>query len=636
MEDDRHPKPELPTSPPQGKRLAILALAAIGVVFGDIGTSPLYAIRECFHGEYGITPTPENILGVLSLVFWALILIVCVKYLTFVLRADNRGEGGIIALTAQMIHNGSPRRRTRVLILVGLFGAALLYGDGMITPAISVLSAVEGIGVANSGFRPAILPITVAILIGLFVLQRRGTRGLGVLFGPVTTIWFLVIAVLGLRSIVAHPQVLAAINPLHGGAFLVRNGSLGFLVFGAVFLVVTGTEALFADLGHFGRRPIRVAWYGLVLPSLLCNYFGQGALLLVAPEAAHNPFYAMAPEWSTIPLVGLATAATIIASQAVISGAFSLTRQAVQLGYLPRLQIVHTSPTEIGQIYVPTVNWLLLLATVGLVLGFRSSSHLAAAYGVAVAATMSIASILFFAVARIRWRWSLWMLVPLVGLFLVVDLTFVAANSSKISHGAWFPLVIAAIMFVVMTTWKKGRTILGKRVYGGLPSIETLIEDLGSDTTLRTIPGQAVFMASSPNVAPPALMNSLRQNRAVHEQVVIVTINTEEVPHVRHDRKADVHSLGRGFWRVIGSYGFMEEPDVPELLQLAKKKGLVLDVKEVVFFLGREQILPARSPMMSSWRSGLFAFLSKTALGATRFYNIPPNQVIEIGAQVEL
>jgi KUP system potassium uptake protein len=620
---------------PHGRRLAVLALAALGVVYGDIGTSPLYAFRECFHGEYGTQVNPANILGVLSLMFWALILIVSLKYLTFILRADNRGEGGIIALTAQVLHTGPRTRATGFLVMIGLFASALLYGDGMITPAISVLSAVEGVGIAAPAFQPWVEVATVAILVVLFLLQRRGTHGVGILFGPVTTLWFLVLAWLGVRNLVEDPSVLAALNPLHGLLFLGRGGAHGFLVLGAVFLVVTGAEALFADLGHFGRRPIRLAWYGLVLPSLLCNYFGQGALLLAHPEESHHPFYAMAPAWAMIPLIVLATAATVIASQAVISGAFSLTRQAIQLGYLPRLRIIHTSPTESGQIYIPQVNWALMLAAVGLVLGFHSSSQLAAAYGVAVTATMTIASILFFAVARRRWGWSLWVLGPLVALFLTVDLSFLAANLGKIGHGAWFPLAVAAVIYTIMSTWKRGREVVVQRLYGGNPSLDDLVVQVAADPPSR-VPGSAVFLAGSQSAAPPALVQNLRVNRVLHEQNVILTIVTGDVPYVALDQKVEVEALGEDFARVTARCGYMEQPNVPHLLVLAREKGLKIEVGDALFFLGRERILPHRRPAMWRWREALFAFLSLNAMSATRYFRIPRSQVVELGSQVEV
>ncbi len=629
------PGEQLDTDAPEGRRLAVLSLAALGIVYGDIGTSPLYAIRECFHGEYGIEPTGANVLGVLSLMFWALLVIVTVKYLAFVLRADNRGEGGIIALAALVGQSAVPKRMRVVMVVLGLFGAALLYGDGMITPAISVLSAVEGIRIITPVFEPFVLPVTAAILIGLFLLQRRGTRGVGILFGPVTLIWLSVIAVLGIRSVMRAPGVLAAVNPWLGADFLLQNGTIGFLVLGAVFLVVTGAEALYADLGHFGTRPIRLAWLAFVLPALLCNYFGQGALLLGRPEEAHHPFYALAPRWSLVPLVLLATCATIIASQAVISGAFSLTRQAIQLGYLPRLRVVHTSPTEIGQIYIPQVNTLLMVATIALVLSFRSSSRLAAAYGVAVTSTMLITTILFFAVARYRWRWPLVAAALPVSIFLVVDLAFFSANISKILHGAWFPLVIGAIAFTFLTTWRKGRSILAQRLNArGITPREFI--DLIEGHPPTRVPGKAVFMTGSAGSVPPALLHNLKHNKVLHSQIAFLTIVTEETPRVPRDEKVEVTDLGRGFFRVLARYGFMEEPNVPYVLALAKEKGLEFELQETSFFLGREKLISRRRPALPRWRLKLFDFMSRNATGATEFFMIPPGQVVELGTQVTI
>jgi len=621
---------------PAGKRLALLSLAALGVVYGDIGTSPLYAIRECFHGEYGIDPTPENVLGVLSLMFWALVLVVSVKYLSLVMRADNRGEGGVIALTALVSHPANlPRGSGLVFVGFGLFAASLLYGDGMITPAISVLSAVEGISHIALGFDPYVVPVTTVILATLFLFQSVGTQRVGVLFGPITGIWLVTIAVLGVRSLLRQPHVLAAVIPTHGIEFLARNHVTGFLVLGAVFLVVPGTEALYADMGHFGRRPIRLAWFSLVFPALLCNYFGQGALLLDHPEEAAHPFYALAPSWSIVPLVFLATIATIIASQAVISGAFSLTRQAIQLGYLPRLRIVHTSPTEIGQIYIPQVNYALMIATIGLVLGFRSSSQLAAAYGVAVTTTMLITSILFYLVARRVWKWGLVKAGAPVALFLVVDLAFFGANISKIAHGAWFPLVIGGIAFALMTTWKKGRGILYEKMYAPSPSTEEFLRGLPARDVTR-VEGKAVFMAGGANRIPPALLHNLKHNRVLHAEVAFITIVTEEIPRVPRDEKVAVEHLGQGFHRVVAHYGFMEEANVPYVLALAREKGLEFELEEVSFFLGREQLRPDRRPAMSMWREKLFEMMTRNAQVATTFFHIPADQVIELGAQVEI
>jgi len=628
------PKPSGPLEP-TGKRLGVLSLAAIGVVYGDIGTSPLYAIRECFHGEYGITPTRPNILGVLSLMFWALILVVSVKYLGFILRADNRGEGGVIALTAQLHDSEGNARANRFLIAIGLFAAALLYGDGMITPAISVVSAIEGVGIAFPELKHWVVPIALTVLIALFLVQRLGTRSIGALFGPVMSVWFVLLAVLGIVNLVAAPQVLAAISPTHAFDFLRRNSVEGFFVLGAVFLVVTGAEALFADMGHFGTKPIRLPWYGFVLPSLLCNYFGQAAVLFHRPEAAEHPFYALVPDWATIPLIVVATMATVIASQAVISGAFSQTRQAIQMGYLPRMNIVHTSSSEIGQIYIPQVNWILLVSVVALVLGFRSSSQLAAAYGVAVTATMTITSILFFSVARRRWGWHLGYLIPLTIGFLVIDLAFFGANVSKITHGAWFPLAIGGVVFGIMTTWRKGRHVLSERLYGGNPQIDQFIKEIGEHPPTR-VPGKAVYLASRPLGVPLALLINLERHSVLHEQIAILNIQTRHIPRVARDDKVQVYPLGHGFWGVSVQYGFMEEPNVPYALALAREEGLSFALDEVVFFLGRESIVPHKRAVMSYWREALFAFLSRNAMDATRFFKIPPEQVVEVGARVEL
>jgi KUP system potassium uptake protein len=621
---------------PGGRRLALLSLAALGVVYGDIGTSPLYAIRECFHGKYGIEPAADNILGVLSLMFWALIVIVTIKYLTFILRADNHGEGGVIALTALAGRPVSDKVGRRwVLIMLGLFAASLLYGDGMITPAISVLSAVEGLHVITPVLKPYVIPITVAILVALFVLQRRGTGRVGILFGPITSLWFLVIASLGIVQICQNPSVLLAVSPTYGASFLIHNGSTGFVVLGAVFLVVTGAEALYADLGHFGRRPIRTAWLYLVLPALLCSYFGQGALLLARPGEAYHPFYALAPEWLLVPLVVLATAATVIASQAVIAGAFSLTRQAMQLGYLPRLRIIHTSESERGQIYIPQINWFLMVCTIFLVLGFQTSGGLAAAYGVAVTTTMLIATILFYVVARKKWHWSRLKAGLPVGIFVVVDLTFFLANISKIAHGAWFPLAIGAVVFLMLTTWKKGRAILVQKQYGDNPPLVDFVSDIASNPPVR-VPGKAVFMAGITGNTPPALLHNLKHNKVLHAENAVLTVITEDVPRVERSNKVEVLPMGNGFYRVVGHFGFMEEPNVPHLLAIAREQGLDFDIEEVSFFIGRERLLPDRHPAMSVWREKIFSFMSRNALIATNYFHIPPDQVIELGAQIKI
>jgi len=621
---------------PRGGRLAFLSLGALGVVYGDIGTSPLYAIRECFHGTYAIEVNRANILGVLSLVLWALLIVVTVKYLSYILRADNRGEGGVIALTALI----SPQRRSRsgrILFLgaLGLFGASLLYGDGMITPAISVLSAVEGLRVATPVLTPYVIPITITILVALFAVQRLGTGGVGALFGPVTLVWFAVLAALGARSLVANPEVLVAVSPTYAAGFLLRNGPVGFFTLGAVFLVVTGSEALYADMGHFGRRPIRLAWYCVVLPSLLLNYFGQGALLLRHPEAAHNPFYNLAPAWALYPLVVIATAATIIASQAVISGAFSLTRQAIQLGFCPRMRIEHTSSKEIRQVYVPFVNWTLMIATVGLVLVFRSSHTLAAAYGVAVTTTMLITTGLFYFVARERWGWGLVRAGLPTALFIVADVSFFAANISKISHGAWLPLVIGLIVFSLLSTWKRGRDILARKFAARMQPFDEFFATLAEKKVPR-VPGRAVYMTSTPSGVPPVLLHNLAHNKVLHEEVVLLTVVTEEIPRVPAGEKIELEDLGSGFFQLTAHYGFMEDASLPHILGAAKAKGLDLSMAETSFFLGREALFARTKSGLAAWRIAVFRFMSRNALGATTFFSIPRNRVIEIGAQIEL
>jgi KUP system potassium uptake protein len=614
---------------------AALALAALGVVYGDIGTSPLYAIRECFHGEFGVQPTPDAVLGVLSLLFWTLNLIVTFKYLTVILRADNDGEGGVVILGSLVDGAKLPRRLRTTLLMMTLFAAALLYGDGMITPAISVLSAVEGLQVVTPVFLPYVLPLTAAILIALFTLQRRGTAGIGVLFGPVTLVWCLVLAALGIRSVIAEPRILAAVNPWWAVKLLKEQPLAGFLVLGAVFLVVTGAEALYADLGHFGTFPIRAAWLAVVLPSLVCNYFGQGALLLRDPAAAANPFYALAPDWGLVPLVILATAAAIIASQAVITGAFSLTRQLIQMGYWPRLQIIHTSATQEGQIYLPAVNRLLMVATLLLVFSFRSSGALAAAYGVAVTSTMVITTVLFYFVARTRWRWNRLAAGSLALVFLLVDLAFFGANATKILHGAWLPLAIAAVAFVAMTSWRTGRRALAQESKTRTPLLEDFIRQQQNDPPPR-VAGTAVFLSSDSELAPAALLHNLAHNHVLHERIVCLTIRGEETPRVPPKQRVDVEELGFGFLRITGHYGFMEYPNVPKVLQAARNLGCDLGAEKPSFFLGRERLLSASHPALPRWRRWIFSAMTRNAAGATAFFKLPPEQVVELGAQVEI
>lgn len=617
--------------------LLYLALGALGVVYGDIGTSPLYALRESFHHTYGIEPGPENVLGILSLIFWSLIIIISVKYLAFVLRADNQGEGGILALTALVMPRQSNNRYSRknILILLGLFGTSLLYGDGIITPAISVLSAVEGLEIATPFFKPYIIPITVVILFTLFIVQSRGTEGIGKIFGPITLIWFLTMATLGIYWVIQHPTVLVAMNPVYGLAFFQHNGWQGFLVLGSVFLVITGGEALYADMGHFGRSPIRAAWFAVALPALLLNYFGQGALLLTHPEAIENPFYEMAPAWALYPVVVIATLATVIASQALITGAFSLTMQAIQLSYLPRLAVEHTSHEERGQIYIPGINWLLMISCIALVLAFKTSSNLAAAYGVAVTTTMFITTLLLFVVQRELWNWSLPASLLFSGFFLVIDLSFWSANIVKIPAGGWFPLAIGILGFTLMTTWRKGRQILSQRLQESTITPEQLKEQL-HQKEVATVPGTAVFMASDPQKIPPALMHNLEHNKVLHETVIFLSVIVEDIPRVPSTERIEVRNLGERFYRINLYYGFMDKIDLPRALTLARLEGVVIEPEEVTYFLGREHIFASKRPGMAIWREHLFTLLSNNSRPATDFFRLPPNQVVELGAQIEL
>ena len=623
-----------------GKHLFYLAVGALGVVYGDIGTSPLYAFRESFHAEHGLPVSPANVLGILSLIFWSLITVISIKYLIFVMRADNRGEGGILALTAltslgRTVERRTPRYR---LILLGLFGTALLYGDGMITPAISVLSAVEGLEIATPLFQPYIIPITIAILIGLFLFQSQGTERVGKIFGPVTLLWFVVLALLGIRWIIREPAVLAAVNPWHGVEFFWTNGWAGFLVLGSVFLVITGGEALYADMGHFGKAPIRMAWFAVVLPALLLNYFGQGALLLAQPEAVSNPFFRMTPDWALYPIVFLATLAAVIASQALITGAFSITRQAVQLGYLPRVAIYHTSAGEIGQIYIPVINWLLMIACIALVLAFGTSSNLAAAYGVAVTATMAITTVLLFVIQREQWHWSFSRAVAFTIFFLIIDLAFLGSNLIKIPHGGWFPLVLAAVIFTLMTTWKRGRIILRERLREGSIPFADLVKKVrsGKLANIAHVSGTAIFMYSDPDSTPPAMLHNLKHNKVIHDQVVLLSVETEEIPRVENTDRLEVHKVENGFYSVVLHYGFMEMPNVPRDLAWARRQGLEYKSAEVTYFLGRERLFASKRPGMPIWRENIFAWMSHNARNATDFFRLPPDRVIELGSQVEI
>jgi KUP system potassium uptake protein len=590
-------------------------------------------MRECFYGQHGVSPTHANVLGVLSLILWSLILIISVKYLTLILRADNRGEGGILALATLV---SDVVRRGKFLFLLGLFGAALLYADGMITPAISVMGAVEGLHVATPLFDHYVVPIAVVILIGLFFFQSRGTARVGAVFGPITMIWFIAISVLGIAHIIRAPQVLAAINPIHGFEFFMINGWRGFVVLGAVFLVVTGGEALYADIGHFGTAPIRLTWFAVVLPALTLNYLGQGALLLIEPDAAVNPFYRMAPAWALYPLVVLATAAAVIASQAIISGAFSLTMQAIQLGYSPRLRAIYTSERIIGQIYVPVVNWGLMIACVALVLGFRTSSNLAAAYGVAITTTMLITTILFYVVARRRWHWPAAAALPIAAFFITIDLAFFGANMLKIAHGGWFPLLVSAAILFLMLTWRKGRRVLRSRLGEICIPLDAFLSELKSQN-IRRVPGTAVYMSGNRYGTPLALLHNLKHNKVLHEEVVLLTVRTEEVPYLTNPRdRVALENLHEGFWRAQIHFGFMEKPNVPVALDRVKQAGLRFDPMRTTYFIGRETILATRKRGLSSWRGSFFAWMTRNAGDVTSYFCLPPNGVVELGARVEV
>jgi KUP system potassium uptake protein len=622
--------------PEHASGLGLLTLGAIGVVYGDIGTSPLYALRECFHGIHGVAPTPDNVLGVLSLIFWSLTLIISLKYILFVMRADNNGEGGILALLALVAQSPGAKRKSRaMLVALGLFGAALLYGDGMITPAISVLGAVEGLQVATHIFEPYIVPITLVILVGLFMIQSHGTARVGLLFGPVMVLWFVTIAVLGAIWVIREPRVLVAFNPVHGVTFFGTNGWQGFVVLGAVFLVVTGGEALYADMGHFGRKPIRLAWFTIVLPALFLNYLGQGAMILIDPATASSPFYLMAPRWGLYPLVALAMMAAIIASQALISGAFSLTRQAIQLGYSPRLDIQYTSSQHQGQIYIPQVNWGLMFATLGLVVGFKTSSALAAAYGMAVTLTMVITTMLAYLVARGAWGVRRAVAGSLALFFLVIELGFFGANLTKIAHGGWFPLVIGAIVYTGLSTWKRGRALLAERMRERLYPFDRFLKDIEAFPPQR-VTGTAIFMTSNLQGTPPTLLHNLQHNKVLHDRVILLTVVTSDVPHVAPDDRARAEPLGHGFYRLTLRYGFMEEPDVPAALREASERGFPIDLAETTFFLGVETLLATRRPGLPLWRERLFVLMARNAVRANAFFKIPPERVVELGMQVEL
>jgi KUP system potassium uptake protein len=622
---------------PSGRRLGILTLTALGVVYGDIGTSPLYTMKEAFGDAHGLAPSVVNVYGVLSLVFWSIVLVVALKYLVFILRADNRGEGGVLALLALVLqrqHRSQDRRRRAVFIILGVFGTALLYGDGIITPAISVLGAVEGLEIATPALSHYVVPITIGILVMLFMVQRFGTAKVGRAFGPITLVWFVVIGILGLREIIAGPRILAAVNPWHAARFFTTHGFVGFAALGAVFLAVTGAEALYADMGHFGKRPIRIAFFALVLPALLLNYFGQGALLLRLPDAVENPFYLLAPRWALYPLLLIATLAAIVASQALISGVFSLAQQAVQLGFSPRTTIVHTSQREHGQIYVPQVNTMLAVGTLLIVAGFKSSSALGAAYGIAVTGTMSITTVLFAVVARTRWGWPMWRVVALAAFFLVLDVAFLGANSLKILDGGWVPLLIALVVLTLMTTWKLGREALYEIMRSRSLPIDLLLGEIERRPPPR-VAGTAVFLTSDAEGASVVLLHHLKHNKALHEQVVLLSVKPADVPFVEGEERMTVTSLGQGFFRVVIRSGFMETPNVPELLAMGEAHGLRTRPMETSYYLGRERLLPSGTARMARWRKKLFVLMARNAQSAARFFELPSNRVVELGAQIE-
>jgi KUP system potassium uptake protein len=615
--------------------MKVLVLGAIGTVYGDIGTSPLYTMREAF-GETGRLPlTPESILGVLSLVFWALILVVTIKYVTVVLRADNQGEGGIMALSALAQDASTTPRGRLVIAILAMIGTSLFFGDGVITPAISVLSAVEGLQVAAPGLRHLVVPLALVILVGIFLLQRRGTGAVGRFFGPIMLVWFVTLAAIGLVQVVAHPGVLRALSPLYAVRLFLDNHWAAFVSLAAVVLAITGAEALYADVGHFGRRPIQVAWISLILPALVMNYFGQGALLLHDPRTVENPFYLLAPSWAWYPLLILATLATVIASQAVISGAFSLSRQAVNLGYLPRLQIHHTSEQEIGQVYVPRVNWLLMVVVALVVVGFGSSSALAGAYGIAVTGTEAITSLLAYVVARRRWGWSRLAALSVFLVFLTVDLAFFSANVLKIPNGGWFPIGFAALSVAAMATWRKGRRVVHERRSRAASSARDFAEWIEAHPPTR-VPGTAVFLTGNPDIVPSALLHNLKHNKVLHERVILLTVRTEDVPRFLDSERMTAEPLAAGFHMLCVRYGFFESPDIPRVLAKCRKCGPPFDIMQTSFFLSREKLLPKPGRDMNAWEEQLFIALNHAALDATEFFSIPPDRVIEVGSQIEL
>ena len=623
----------------EGSAVAKLAAGAIGIVFGDIGTSPLYAFRETFAGAHPLELDRIHVLGVVSLIFWSMTLVVSIQYVTILMRADNKGEGGSLALVALLSGALKKSKFGWVAILLGVFATSLFYGDSMITPAISVLSAVEGLTVVQSGMAPLVIPIAVGLLVLLFMIQSRGTAKIGALFAPIMVVYFTVIAVLGIIQILAHPSILMALNPWYAVQFFITDGFKAFLALGSVVLAVTGSEALFADMGHFGKKPMRIAWFGFVMPALLCNYFGQGAMILAldsagAAEAIKNPFFILAPEYLRLPLVILATMATFIASQAVISGAFSVTHQAIQLGFIPRLTIKHTSASEAGQIYIPIVNWALMIAVILLVLTFQTSSNLASAYGIAVTGAMFIDTCLLAIVVLTLWKWKWWYAMPLVGIFFIVDGAYFAANLTKVPDGGWFPLLIGAVAFLLLTTWAKGRKLMRENMAEAAIPIGVFTKSAKNSAT--RVPGTAIFMASSSAGIPSALLHNIKHNKVIHERVVILTVNIQDVPSIPLSERVEVTDIGDGFYRLILNFGFMQETDVPAALKKVKECGMDFDMMTTSFFLSRQTLLPSKKPKMMLWREKIFAWMLRNAATAMEFFKLPSNRVVELGSQMEI
>ncbi len=628
----------LPATSSHSRRMLPLALGALGVVYGDIGTSPLYTVKECFHGPHAIIITPTNILGVMSMIFWSLTMVVTIKYVMFILRADNHGEGGIYALAALFLSKGrqsvSPRR-LNLLVLLAIFGAALLCGEGLITPVISVLSAMEGLNVATTAAEPFVLPISCGVLLGLFLVQSQGTERIGKVFGPIMILWFLALAILGLMEVVQAPMILAAVDPRHAVNFFAVNHLHGMVVLGSVVLCITGCEALYADMGHFGCGPIRLSWIALVFPALLLNYFGQTALLLDEPQAAVHPFYGLVPRVLLYPMVGLATTAAVIASQAMISGVFSLMQQAIQLGYCPRLSIVHTSGETKGQIYMPWVNSMMMIGCLGLALAFKESSNLAAAYGIAVTGTMCISTLVYFHITRYNWNWPLWQSLLLASVFLVFDVAYFGANLLKFFDGGWFAVSVALFLFLMMATWRDGRAILRKRFEESQVPLDVLMSDITTYKLVRT-PGTGFFLSVSPGGTPLVLLHLLKHTEALPERVFILSIVSTDSPYVLQENRLEITDKGLGFYRIVAYYGFMETPSVPEIIDLANESGFDVDSFATSFYLGRESLLTSGSGKMSRWRKALFAFLSRNSWNVSNFFGIPPGRVVELGSQVEL